>query len=232
MASTTGPASVPQSKATTSQEDVGATPKYRLHYFNRMGRAEARWVARLILAASGKKWEDRRISKEEGEAARAAFPFKQLPALEIVEERKVLVQANPIARYLAKELGLAGDTHWEAAVCDMVVDCLYDSLQHLVAWRSVKEKDQKDRLKKLLFEEELPRLFGELSEMINANPAKTGFVVGTRMTWADIALAHCLDLLDALNPGCLAPYPKMEMLKSKVFKVSTIEDYTRNRGRS
>lgn len=42
------------------------------------------------------------------------------------EDGKVLAQSNAIARYLAKEYGLAGKGNWEQAEVDMYVDCVGD----------------------------------------------------------------------------------------------------------
>ena len=52
------------------------------------------------------------------------MPFGQLPALDY--DGKILTQSVSIARFLAKEYGLAGRTSWEAARADMLVDCTVD----------------------------------------------------------------------------------------------------------
>lgn len=54
----------------------------------------------------------------------SAIPFGQLPALEY--DGKVLTQSITIARFLAKENGLAGKNSWETAKADMLVDCIWD----------------------------------------------------------------------------------------------------------
>ena len=52
------------------------------------------------------------------------MPFGQVPVLEV--DGKELAQSNTIARYLAKEHGLAGKGHWDQAQADMYVDCIED----------------------------------------------------------------------------------------------------------
>jgi glutathione S-transferase len=39
---------------------------------------------------------------------------------------KPLAQSNAIARYLARQHGLAGQNEWEQSQADMYVDCIYD----------------------------------------------------------------------------------------------------------
>ena len=55
-----------------------------------------------------------------------AMPFGQLPALEY--DGKLISQSMPIARFIARENGLAGKDNWEAAKADMVVACLDDMI--------------------------------------------------------------------------------------------------------
>lgn len=53
------------------------------------------------------------------------MPFGQVPVLE-VDGSKFLAQSHTIARYLARQHGLAGQNDWEQAQADMYVDCIYD----------------------------------------------------------------------------------------------------------
>ena len=52
------------------------------------------------------------------------MPFGQVPVLEV--DGKVLAQSITIARYLAREHGLAGETSWDQAIADQYVDNLSD----------------------------------------------------------------------------------------------------------
>lgn len=52
------------------------------------------------------------------------MPFGQCPALEV--DGKMLAQSNTIARYLARQHGLAGKNDWEQAQADMYIDCIND----------------------------------------------------------------------------------------------------------
>lgn len=52
------------------------------------------------------------------------MPFGQCPVLEV--DGKMLAQSNAIARYLAKQHGLAGKDEWEQATADMYGDNIND----------------------------------------------------------------------------------------------------------
>lgn len=55
------------------------------------------------------------------------MPFGMVPVLEI--DGKLVAQSNAIARYLAKQHGLAGKDEWESLQCDVLVDTLSDLKQ-------------------------------------------------------------------------------------------------------
>ena len=109
----------------------------KLTYFNARGRAE---IIRLILAYSGQEYEDCRLQwgllwyilyififiiyTEDMASLRPSLPYGQLPILEYNGE--VLCQSITIARFLAKQFGLAGDTSLESALADEVVDSITD----------------------------------------------------------------------------------------------------------
>ena len=58
------------------------------------------------------------------------FPFHQVPVLEA--DGKILAQSNSIARYLAKQFGIAGKDDWEQAQADMYVDCISDLMTGII----------------------------------------------------------------------------------------------------
>lgn len=53
------------------------------------------------------------------------MPFGQVPVLE-VDGSKLLAQSHTIARYLARQHGLAGKDEWENALTDSFVACIQD----------------------------------------------------------------------------------------------------------
>ncbi|ESO95810.1 hypothetical protein LOTGIDRAFT_99844, partial [Lottia gigantea] len=72
-------------------------PTYRLHYFDVRGRGEG---IRLLFAASGQKYEDKRYTRDEWNLFKPRTPFSQMPVLEI--DGKLYGQSGAIGQYLAR----------------------------------------------------------------------------------------------------------------------------------
>jgi len=105
-------------------------PTMKITYFDIRGRAE---TARLVLAYAEVSFEDDRLPFPPNEVWAAKKPsvtLGQLPTLEV--EGKTLHQSMAIARYLAKENGLAGANNLEGAQCDEIVDFVSDMQQAIV----------------------------------------------------------------------------------------------------
>ena len=99
----------------------------KLTHYNAKGKAE---TSRLILAYVGQKFEDKRIEPAEMAAMKSSLPFGQLPLLEYKGES--LSQSMAIARFLANEFSLAGNTTMETAKIDEIVDAINDLQNSLV----------------------------------------------------------------------------------------------------
>merc|ERR1711892_1067414 len=98
----------------------------KLTYFNLRARAEP---IRLLLAYGGIKYEDERITPSwEDPAPWAArkpqTPYGQLPVL--TWNGTMISQSMACARFIAKEIGVAGRTNLECAQVDEVIDAIQD----------------------------------------------------------------------------------------------------------
>ena len=110
----------------------------KLTYFNGRGRGE---TARLILAFAGKDYEDRRISFgkttirmiiiltdliliDDMPSIKPSLPYGQVPVLEV--DGVNICQSMAIARFLANEYGLTGNSSLVKAQIDEVVDVIND----------------------------------------------------------------------------------------------------------
>ena len=100
-------------------------PNYNLNYFDGRGRAE---ITRLIFAAAGQTYTDNRVSFEQWPVLKPEAPIGQMPYLEV--DGVKLPQSISIARFVARELNLAGKNNLEQAQADAIVDTLMDLVNY------------------------------------------------------------------------------------------------------
>ena len=101
-------------------------PKVKLTYFNLRGRAEP---SRLLLAYGGIKYEDCRLTPafqdpKEWSELKPKTPYGSLPLLEW--DGTVIAQSMAVARFIAREVGLAGRCNMESAQIDEIIDAIND----------------------------------------------------------------------------------------------------------
>ncbi|MEQ9620459.1 glutathione S-transferase family protein [Coleofasciculus chthonoplastes] len=223
-----------------------------LVYFQGKGRAE---LSRLIFTCGEVPFDDQRLSFEEYGQMRSSgeLPFGQLPILKLGDT--VISQSCAIARYAAKQAGLYPIDHLQAALSDMIVDAwrdLQDLLYGCYVDRVVEQgqfimkmRDASVKVKRLneYFATSVPMHLEKLEQIITQNQASS-FLVGSSLTWADIAVFDILCIYDhtgklwndptafAYIPepdgpyqppkDLLQPYPNLETLKNTVSQIPQI----------
>jgi glutathione S-transferase len=203
---------------------------YKIIYFQGRGRAE---VMRLIFAVAGVDYTDERVDFGAGLAAvKPLAPFGQLPLLEV--DGKMLCQSNACARYLARQFKLAGKTDLEQAQADMIVDCLEDALKPIFAFKfETKDEAKKAELKKKFLEEQLSQHLTYLDNLLKKNHGGDKFIVGTELTWADLALINYLSWIDiAEGSAQLANHPKLKALRERVESLPKVAAWIAKRPKS
>jgi len=198
----------------------------KLFYFPMRGRAE---TARLLLIYSGTKYEDIKISVEQWPAMKEKMPMGQLPVLEV--DGKQLCQSTAIARYLARECGLAGKNNWDMARADMIVDGIFDMWGHLKDVYMPKlqgDKKTADENWAKLSDSTLKLFLDNNTRFLNENGGV--WFVGDSLTWADIAIAEFMAVLeDCFNPNTLDNFPQLKSFKEKVFSLPKLKEYVSQR---
>jgi len=192
-------------------------PSYKLTYFNLRARAE---VARLLFAAAGVEYEDKRVQGlgEEWKALKPKTPFGSLPLLEV--DGVVLCQSNTIARFLAERFGFMGSNDLENAQINIVVDCVNDILLAHSKLIYMKDQTQKATETQKFQDEILPIHLTNLQKMLNANEGGSGFFVGAKVSVADISVYHCIDTLEKL--GTVIEWDKFSNLQGLTKRVASI----------
>ncbi|NXT27972.1 HPGDS synthase, partial [Syrrhaptes paradoxus] len=193
-------------------------PHYKLTYFNLRGRAE---ISRYLFAYSGTKYEDHRIEPADWPKFKPTIPFGKLPVLEV--DGVTVHQSLAIARYLAKESGLAGQTPVEQALADAIVDTIDDFITQL-PWA---EKNQDVR--KQAFDDILSNKAPELLKDLDTFLGDKNWLVGKSVTWADFYWEVCSTSLLSFKPDLLNNYPRLSALRDRVQALPAIAAWIQKR---
>jgi len=198
----------------------------KLYYFPMRGRAE---TARLLLVYTGTKYDDIKISVEQWPAMKEKMPMGQMPVLDI--DGKQLCQSTAIARYIAREHGLAGKNNWDMARADMLVDGIFDMWGHLVPVYMPKLQGDKK-----LYEENwskfvdnnLKSFLNRYTQFLNEN--HNGYFVGDALTWADIAIAEFISvLIECFHANSIDTHPQLKQFSEKILSLPQLKTYVAGR---
>ena len=134
-----------------------------------------------MLAHKGVDYEDCRITGEQWKELKPKTPFGGMPLLEY--NGLELAQSMTIARFLARELNLAGKTRCEEAQVDMVVDCIVDLFAALVKVTFEKDETKKAELAEKMQKEIVPTAMANLEAILAKNGGK--HMVGNDVSFED-----------------------------------------------
>merc|ERR1712018_152791 len=202
---------------------MGMPANIKLTYFNFRGRAEA---SRLMLAYKGVDYEDNRITQEQWAALKPKTPFGSLPLL--CYNGLKLAQSMTIARFLARELNLAGKTRCEEAQVDMVVDCIVDLFAAQVKMFFEKDEKKKAELVEKMQKEIVPTAMSNLEKILGKNGGK--HMVGNDVTWADFEVANFFQIvLNAHGEKAFGANKNLLALTKKVMEMPNVKAWVEKR---
>ena len=199
-------------------------PTYKFIYFNGRGRGE---VTRYLLAAAGVDFEDHRLTFDSWPAVKPTVPYGTLPTL--VEDGKQLGQSMAIAHYVAQRYGLLGDTAWEAAQINQIAMGVDDQRQAaspvIMAILGGKGDEAVATARQTYLDDAWPKHAARIEQFLAANGGD--WVVGSRMSWADLAIAEWTDRWLA-TPEVQA-HPALIAHHARVHQVPNIAKYVAER---
>jgi len=195
----------------------------KLTYFNGRGRAE---TSRLVLAYAGVSYEDERITGEQLAALKPTLAYGQLPKLEYKGES--IYQSVSIARFLAREFGIAGKTNLEKAQGDEIVDAVTDVQNAIYGAFFEKDESSKEEKMKKVVGETIPTSFANLEKNLERRGGE--FFVGDNFSWAELHILQLVDLIVSMKSvKVLESTPKLANLMQRTKNVPNIKKYLEER---
>ncbi|XP_029636540.1 S-crystallin 4 [Octopus sinensis] len=212
-------------------------PSYTLHYFNHRGRAE---ICRMLFAAAGVQYNDRRIESSEWGNMRSKMPCSMMPMLEL-DNKIQIPQSMAMARYLAREFGFHGKNNIDMARVDYISDSFYDILDDYL--RIYHDKDgrmmfnrSKDMNfspeKRTRYQETCRRILPFLERTLEMRNGGNQFFMGDQITMADMMCFCALENPLTEDQNFLRNYPKLQALRNRVINHPKMSNYLQKRSRT
>lgn len=194
--------------------------KPTLHYFNGRGRMESiRW----LLAAAGVEFEEKFIERPEDlDKLRndGSLMFQQVPMVEI--DGMKLVQSRAILNYIAAKYNLYGRDIKERALIDMYTEGMAD-LTEMILHVPLCPPGEKDAKISLIKEKTTNRYFPAFEKVLKSHGQD--YLVGNRLSKADILLVELLYSVEELDPSLLAKFPLLKGLRTRVSSLPTVKKF-------
>uniref|UniRef100_A0A0L8HM98 Uncharacterized protein n=1 Tax=Octopus bimaculoides TaxID=37653 RepID=A0A0L8HM98_OCTBM len=212
-------------------------PSYTLYYFNHRGRAE---ICRMLFAAAGVQYNDRRIESSEWRSMRSNMPCSMMPMLEL-DNKVQIPQSMAMARFLAREFGFYGRSNIEMARVDFISDCFYDILDDYL--RMYHDKDGKMMFQRskemdgsseqrMRYQETCRRILPFMERTLEMHNNGSQFFMGDQITMADMMCFCALENPLMEDDSLLRSYPKLLALKERVISHPKMSSYLQKRSRT
>jgi len=155
--------------------------------------------------------------------ASGKLPFNQLPLLELDDLK--LSQSSAMISFLARRGDLYGKTNEDAVRCDMLVGAVGDFNVPAMQFTFKADKDEASRD----LDESLKKFGKHFEFILTQNEGE--FLVGQKLSVADIIMAESLTSFIEFYPTCLNNYPLLKQLQEKVVSEHNINKYLNSSNR-
>ncbi|XP_007516570.1 glutathione S-transferase A2-like [Erinaceus europaeus] len=194
--------------------------KPKLHYFNGRGRMESiRW----LLAAAGVEFEEKFIeTPEDLEKLRndGSLLFQQVPMVEI--DGMKLAQSRAILNYIASKYDLYGKDLKERALIDMYSEGISD-LGEMIITLPLCPPDQKVSKIALIKEKTSNRYCPAFEKVLKSHGQD--YLVGNRLSKADILLVEVLYYVDEIDSSLLASFPLLKAFRTRISNLPKVKKF-------
>lgn len=194
--------------------------KPKLYYFSGRGRMESiRW----LLAAAGVEFEEEFLeTREQYETLQkdGCLIFGQVPLVKI--DGMMLTQTRAILSYLAAKYNLYGKDLKERARIDMYADGTLD-LMMMIAVTPFKPPEEKEESYATVVTKAKTRYFPAFEKILKDQGQD--FLVGNKLSWADIQLLEAILMVEELNGSVLSDFPLLQAFKTRISNIPTIQKF-------
>jgi len=199
---------------------------HTLNYFGIPGRGE---MIRLALTVAGVEFTDNTFGFQEWAVIKpdaARFPLGQCPTLQI--DDKVLCQSLAILRYLGNEYGLNANDNMGKYQVDMILDTIMDcagtAAVVLLGFGGFDTLEKKQaRAHEVLVERK--QSFDYVHSEFGKNNGGAGFLVGDKLTIADLAMTVVLEMYCQVKRSFLDDYPLFKALQQRIRNVPSVKAF-------
>ncbi|XP_053402369.1 glutathione S-transferase 1-like [Mercenaria mercenaria] len=198
-------------------------PSYKFVYFDLRARGE---LTRYVFSCASKEFEDSRFSFEEWNSLKpVTMPFGQAPVLLV--DGKTLAQSGAIARFLAREFGLAGKNSWEQGMVDQYMELATEMMDEIVKWYFEKDEEKKKERLKNLNEAVYPKYLGLFQNALEQNGGR--YFVGTELTAADLAVLDIFDTPMYHTPNFMDSFLNLKAHRERIASLENLANYIKKR---
>ncbi|KAM3930288.1 glutathione S-transferase 3-like [Leptodactylus fuscus] len=189
-----------------------------LHYFNGRGRGEA---IRIMLAVAGVEFDEKfyKTKEEFKELLQSGkLMFQQIPMLEI--DGLCLVQSRAILSYIAEKYNLYGSDLQERAFVNMYVEGTTDLLTEVLKYFFLSESE-KEKQRSYMKDRACNRYFPVYNKALEDKE----FLVGKRLSWADVYLLDTILQIKEFHPDILQNFPHLQAFEKRMCEIPNIKKY-------
>nr|XP_020035674.1 glutathione S-transferase A2-like isoform X1 [Castor canadensis] len=193
-----------------------------LHYFSGRGRMQSIRMERLLPAAGVEFEEKFRESPEDVEKLKNdgwSLMFQQVPMVEM--DGMKLVQTTAILSYIATKYDLYGKDMKERALIDMYAEGLVDLLEMI--WSPLLCPQEKDAKIALLKDRTVNRYLPVFENVLKSHGQD--YLVGNRLSKADIHLLEVLLYIEELDASLLATFPLLQALRTRISNLMNVKKF-------
>ena len=135
----------------------------------------------------------------------------------------------PIARYLAKQFGMAGEDDMAVLILDGAADAIEDIMLKTMETMMETDVEKKSVLAKDQAENVFPRVLGGLEKLAAANNSAKGWFYGPKVSYADIYFCHFVSYVLEVAPDVLDKFPALRKLLKSVLTLPNIAKWMKER---